>query len=254
MTAVIRHFGDTADAHRPCGKCDFCSPSTASAQSFAPPTPAQAGDLRAILRALAQAPSRATGKLHTELASNLKFGADRRAFETLLDALARAGLIALTSETFTSKEDGRTIPYKKASLTHEGRGEDASELIGVILPAEASPGSSPALTRKRKRTSRPVAQGQAGPRHAGPGQAGPSPDPGLPFTPAQQQLDEALRAWRKSEAARTGKPAFIVLSDSVIRNLAIAQPRSIPELLTVPGIGPSKADQFGARILDICRV
>jgi ATP-dependent DNA helicase RecQ len=24
MTAVIRHFGDTADAHRPCGQCDFC--------------------------------------------------------------------------------------------------------------------------------------------------------------------------------------------------------------------------------------
>ncbi len=26
MTALIRHFGDTADGHRPCGNCDFCSP------------------------------------------------------------------------------------------------------------------------------------------------------------------------------------------------------------------------------------
>ena len=46
MTAVIRHFGDTADAHRPCGQCDFCSPSTTlPAPTFAPPTTAQARDL-----------------------------------------------------------------------------------------------------------------------------------------------------------------------------------------------------------------
>src|ERR1017187_112542 len=89
MTAVIRHFGDTADAHKPCGKCDFCSPSTTSAQTFAPPSPAQARDLRAILAALAHAPSRATGKLHTALA----FGIDRKKLDVLLVVLARAGLI-----------------------------------------------------------------------------------------------------------------------------------------------------------------
>jgi ATP-dependent DNA helicase RecQ len=73
------------------------------------------------------------------------------------------------------------------------------------------------------------------------------------YTSAQQQLDDALRAWRKSEAAKTGKPAFIVLSDAVIRNLAIAQPQSIPELLTVSGIGPEKAERLGADIVAISR-
>ena len=97
MTAVIRHFGDTADAHRPCGQCDFCSPSTTSAQTFVEPTTAQARDLRTILAALAHAPSRATGKLHTDLALGPLSGIDRKEFEVLLDALARAGLITLTS-------------------------------------------------------------------------------------------------------------------------------------------------------------
>jgi len=97
--------------------------------------------------------------------------------------------------------------------------------------------------RKRKRATKSGA----------PGQAASSPDLGLPLTPAQQQLDDALRAWRKAEAAKTGKPAFIVLSDAVIRNLAIAQPQSILELLTISGIGPNKADQFGAEITSICR-
>ena len=242
MSAVIRHFGDTADAHRPCGKCDFCSPNTTTAQTFAEPSPAQARDLRAILSALAHVPSRATGKLHTDLAPSLDTIADRKQFEVLLDALARAGLITLTAETFTSKEDGRAIPYKKAALTHEGRSDDASELIGVVLPSTIDGQPAPSM-RKRKRAAKSGA----------PGQAASSPDLGLPLTPAQQQLDNTLRAWRKSEAAKTGKPAFIVLSDAVIRNLAIAQPQSIPELLTVSGIGPNKADQFGTEIISICR-
>jgi ATP-dependent DNA helicase RecQ len=232
MTAVIRHFGDTADAHRPCGQCDFCSPSTTSAQTFAEPTPAQARDLRAILSALAHAPSRATGKLHTDLA----LGIDRREFEVLLDALARGGLITLTAETFTNSE-GKVLPYKKASLTHEGRSDDASELTGVVLPSTIADPPSPST---RKRTAKSSSRKSA-------------PNATVTYTSAQQQLDDALRAWRKSEAAKTGKPAFIVLGDAVIRNIVIAHPQSIPELLSVSGVGPNKADQFGASIIAICR-
>jgi len=237
MTAVIRHFGDTADAHRPCGQCDFCSPSTTSAQTFAPPATAQARDLRTILSALAHAPSRATGKLHTDLAPSLDTVTDRKQFDTLLDALARAGLITLTAETFASKDDGRTIPYKKAALTHEGRSDDASELTGVVLPAAAD---EPPTRSQSKRKSTSAKRKAAA-------------DLAVTLTAAQQQLETALRTWRKSEAAKTGKPAFIVLSDAVIRTLAIAQPQSIAELLTVPGIGPNKADQFGAIIIALCR-
>ena len=232
MTAVIRHFGDTADAHRPCGQCDFCSPSTTSAQTFSAPTTTQARDLRAILSALAHAPSRATGKLHTDLA----LGCDRKQFDVLLDALARAGLITLTAETFTNSE-GRVLPYKKASLTHEGRSDDASELTGVVLPAASDESPSRSQSKRKSASSKRKS----------------APDITAAITPAQQQLDDTLRAWRKAEAAKTGKPAFIVLSDAVIRSLAIAQPQSISELLTVPGIGPNKADQFGATLIALCR-
>jgi len=232
MTAVIRHFGDTADAHRPCGKCDFCSPSTTSAQTFAEPTTEQARNLRAILRTL-ESRSTSTGKLHTDLALAI----DRKQFDVLLDALARAGLITLTTDSFTSKEDGRTIAYKKAALTHEGRSEDANELTGVVLPATSEDTTTrPARSRNAKSAKRKSAQ-----------------DIPTTITATQQQLDTNLRAWRKSEAAKTGKPAFIVLSDAVLRNIAIACPQSLPQLLTIAGIGPNKADQFGADIIAICR-
>ena len=239
MAALVQHFGDTADGLRPCGKCDFCSPSSTTAQSFAPPTAEQERSLRAILSAL-ESRSTSTGKLHTELADGAlrgtTAGKDRKIFDTLLDALARAGYITITTDTFTSKDDGRVIPYKKAALTHEGRSDDASELTGVVLPSTYTEVPTPS-TRKRAKS---------GPRKA-------APDPIVTLTPAQQQLEDTLRTWRKAEAAKTGKPAFIVLSDKVIHNIAIAQPRTISELLTVSGIGQAKADTHGAAIIAICR-
>ncbi len=240
MTALIRHFGDTADAHKPCGHCDFCAPNSATAQTFSEPTTEQARNLRSILRAL-ESRSTSTGKLHTDLA----LGIDRKQFDILLDALARAGLITLTTDTFTSKDDGRIIAYKKAALTHEGRSEDASELSGVVLPAASEFESTPTSSRKRKSGSRTSGTNPRSTRSS-------TEDIPANLNAEQKTLETNLRAWRKAEAAKTGKPAFIVLSDAVIRNIAIANPQSISELLTVSGIGQNKADQFGANIIALC--
>jgi len=164
--------------------------------------------------------------------------------DVLLDALTRAGLITLTAETFTNAE-GKVLPYKKAALTHEGRSDDANELTGVVLPAEFE--SAPARSRTRKTSgSRASDTNPRGSRRS-------TDDIPTNLTAGQKQLETTLRAWRKSEAAKTGKPAFIVLSDKVIRNIAIACPRSLTELLTVSGIGPEKSDRFGAEIIAICR-
>jgi ATP-dependent DNA helicase RecQ len=240
MTALIRHFGDTADAHRACGQCDVCAPHAATAQTFRAPDTEDLRQLAAILRTL-EGQSCSTGKLYTELSTgalrNTAAGKDRKLFDTLLDALVRAALIALTSDTFTNPE-GTVITYKKAALTHEGREAASTGKIHapdiLLRDEESAPATSTKSTRK---SSRKVEHDQAT----------------AAYTPAQQQLDERLRAWRKTEAAKTGKPAFIVLSDAVIRNLAIASPRSIPELLTVSGIGPNKAETHGAAIVALCR-
>ncbi len=124
MAALIQHFGDTADGLRPCGNCDFCAPQNATAQTFRPPTTEEERQLRAILRALENSrPTRSTGKLHTELSTSALRNtpaADRKIFDTLLDALTRAGLITLNTDQWTNPE-GNLITFKKASLTHEGR-------------------------------------------------------------------------------------------------------------------------------------
>jgi ATP-dependent DNA helicase RecQ len=225
MTALIRHFGDTADSHRPCGHCDFCAPSSDSAQPFAAPTAAQERDLRTILRAL-NGQSKSTGRLHTELALT----PDRKVFDGLLEGLARAGLITLASEVFTNPE-GRQIPYKKAALTHEGREIGENEPLGVLLRSECA---APAAKTAKKKKAVTEALSSS-------------------YTPAQTALEEKLREWRKQEAAKTGKPAFMVFGDSALNALVHAAPTSIPELLQVAGFGPDKAERFGAELCAICR-
>ena len=233
MTALIRHFGDTADAVKPCGVCDFCAPSGAAAQSFAEPDAAQERQLRTILKALDGSTGKSTGKLHTDLALT----GDRKVFDALLDGLARAGLVGFTTDSFT-KPDGQTIAYKKVSLTYEGQTLPPGAELGVMLRGDA--GGTADGQRVKTRPARKDRRAAS---------AGLQAD----FTPTEQALEEKLRAWRKAEAAKTGKPAFMVFGDTALAAVVRAAPRSLPELLQVGGFGPDKVDRYGAAITALCR-
>ncbi|WP_334267697.1 RecQ family ATP-dependent DNA helicase [Edaphobacter sp. HDX4] len=248
MTALIQHFGDTTDGNRPCGHCDFCSPERATAQTFRQPTGQEERQLRSILRALDGGQSRATGKLHTDLA----LGIDRKQFDAYLNALTRAGLIALTSDSFTNAE-GNLISFKRASLTHEGRTLDDGEDLGVLLPAEDT-STSPARKRSRSTSSHsPSGSRSSSDVSSRPKRSEVEGSASQPLTPRQQQLEKALRDWRKAEAAKTGKPAFFVFGDTVLHNIVRAHPSTLGELQSVSGMGPEKSDLYGAQIISLCR-
>ncbi len=229
MSALVRHFGDNAGASRPCGRCDFCAPHSAAAQRYAEPTPAEERDLSAILSTLKGNRAMAAGRLFTEAA----VGKDRKYFDRLLDGLARAGLVTFASETWTNPL-GREVTYKKVNLTHEGRELRFAEPLGVLLPEEREAGAK----SRRPRAERRPTNGR---------------ESDATFTPAQAELETRLRKWRKAEADQAGKPAFFVFSEAILRALVEAAPRSIPELRTVRGIGPNKADRYGAAICALCR-
>ncbi|WP_353071292.1 RecQ family ATP-dependent DNA helicase [Tunturiibacter gelidoferens] len=251
MAALIQHFGDTADGLRPCGHCDFCAPQNATAQTFRPPTTEEDRQLRAILRAL-DGQTRATGKLHTELSTGPLRNtpaADRKVFDTLLDALTRSGLIALNTDQWTNPE-GNLVTYKKASLTHEGR-----TLTGPLPPdllLKDTTASTATGTRKR-----------TGSRASGtnPRALGTNPRAlqrkaeriDSELTAAQKVLQSNLIEWRKKEAAKAHVPDFFVLSASVLHAIVVARPTTIPSLMAISGIGPEKADRYGADIVALCR-
>jgi DNA helicase-2/ATP-dependent DNA helicase PcrA len=70
------------------------------------------------------------------------------------------------------------------------------------------------------------------------------------FTPSGP-TDEALRAWRLERSRADGVPAYVVLSNATVAEIAAAQPRNPIELSRVSGIGPTKLERYGEDILRI---
>jgi ATP-dependent DNA helicase RecQ len=231
MAALVGHFGDRAGASRPCGHCDFCAPQAAVGRRYEEPSAAEERDLRAILQTMRESRSMAAGRLFTESS----VGKDRRYFDRLLDGLARGGWVTLTPEKWVNPE-GREVTYQRVSLTEEGRRWGVGEPLEVLLPEANGGGAKP----PRKRAGGKLKENA-------------KPDTGATFTAVQEELESRLRAWRKAEAAQTGKPAFFVFSDAILRALVLAAPRTLSQLTTVRGIGPQKAERYGAAICALCR-
>ena len=60
---------------------------------------------------------------------------------------------------------------------------------------------------------------------------------------------EALRLWRAEKAREQGVPAYVILHDRTLTELAIQRPQSSNALLQIPGIGLAKAERYGEALL-----
>jgi ATP-dependent DNA helicase RecQ len=263
MSALVRHFGDVADGLRPCGHCDFCAPEAATAQSFREPDASEERHLRAVLQGLASGQPRATGRLFTDLA----LGPERRVFDGYLDSLSRAGLVSISSDTFTNAE-GTVIHYKKATITGDGRehtGASRSPLGVVLRGSEDGPPvrSGKSNTKKSRATATKASTSTKHPKAhptslshtaaVAPGrQREGTPDPSEALTPEQQILDQRLRDWRKAESEKRGLPQFFVLGSSTLRSIVLLRPKTLAQLGTIDGIGPEKTEKYGPGILSVC--
>jgi ATP-dependent DNA helicase RecQ len=67
------------------------------------------------------------------------------------------------------------------------------------------------------------------------------------------ELFDRLRALRRQLADAEGKPAYIVFSDAVLRDMAQTRPRSEAELLRVSGVGITKLARYGRPFLELLR-
>ena len=243
MVQLVRHFGDTADDRNGCGLCDSCAPASSRTQTTRPLDDRERRLAHAIVAALSGSgyggsSSKSTGKLHSELCAINSLTRD--AFEDLLAALSCAGFLRLDEAAF--EKDGRTIPYRKASLTHEGvtfSDRDADTV--VIRELNASAGGDTAPKRSRKGAT-------SGANIRDRARSGASAPPSA----RAAALEERLRAWRKSEAQKLGQPAFCVFADRTLQAIAEECPSSERDLLAIAGLGPAKVAKFGGDILRVC--
>ena len=73
----------------------------------------------------------------------------------------------------------------------------------------------------------------------------------LAVTPADVPLFDALRAWRRAEAARQAVPPYVIFHDRTLAEVARARPGTPAALAELDGVGQGKLARYGAAVLEI---
>jgi ATP-dependent DNA helicase PIF1 len=71
--------------------------------------------------------------------------------------------------------------------------------------------------------------------------------------PIDQELFDALKAWRAKMAGQQQVPPYIIAHDRALKAVSAAKPANEKELLAVPGFGPAKAEKYGRDIYKVVK-
>jgi superfamily II DNA helicase RecQ len=70
------------------------------------------------------------------------------------------------------------------------------------------------------------------------------------FSSQDAALLERLKAWRLAEARTQSVPAFVILHDKTLAEIARQRPRTLMALGGVSGIGAKKLERYGPALVD----
>lgn len=148
--------------------------------------------------------------------------------------VGRRSLVAMLRGSVAAPKSARQSPsfgvLEAASEAEVKRWVKALEGAAALVETETSDGY-------RVLTVAPhVSLPSLGPRSAG---------------PADESLVERLRHWRRTRSQADGVPAYVVLHDATLRELASNRPTTIGELAAVKGLGPAKLERYGDDILQV---
>jgi ATP-dependent DNA helicase RecQ len=154
--------------------------------------------------------------------------------------LGRTGLTALLRGSMTAPRSAQRSPafglLAAASQADVKRWIQLLEVAGALEPFESEDGFK--LLRAVPNATVPSISRSAGggDRELGPGDEG---------------LFERLRAWRLERARTDEVPAYVVLHDATLRELASAKPTSPADLAGVKGFGPAKLERYADDVLAV---
>ena len=211
---LLRHFGDSPPER--CGNCDNC---------LSPPSTVDATEAARKL-------------LSAAFRTEMRFGAGH-----LIEVLAgndsekvrRFGHHRLSVFGIASDEELALMqPVARALIARDALRADAYGGLSF------GPGARPILKGEaRVEINVPPPRRRRSRDRSGDGE----PDP----------LFDLLRETRRSLAAASGVPAYVVFHDSTLREIAAARPQSLAELSVVNGVGESKLERYGEEMLAAVR-
>jgi ATP-dependent DNA helicase RecQ len=81
--------------------------------------------------------------------------------------------------------------------------------------------------------------------------AAPSPRATAPGSSSDAERLSRLKTWRLVEARRQAVPAYVILHDATLAEIARQQPRDLETLAEIPGIGARKLERYGRALLEV---
>ena len=140
----------------------------------------------------------------------------------------------------TLEEIARTRPRTKAELMGvPGIGAYKLAAYGQdILDLVRSRGARPAGVEREPDAAPSIPSGPPGP-------------PPEPADPADPGLLDALRRWRGDLARSSGLPAYTILNNHALEEIARTRPATPEALLAIRGIGPAKLEKYGPSVLEL---
>lgn len=234
--AVLRYFGDEAETLSGCGICDVCR-ELADAPADDPE------EVSLVVRKALSGVARVHDRFGLSAALKLLRGtADERLERTGLSATPTFGALADRSEPFLRRLVRRLVTAGWVVFSGGDRPVlRLTESGGAVMRGELPP------RIMLPRSAGPRPSGKAGSRRKSRATAGEE----LALDAAGEARFEALRHWRLDMARADAVPAYVVASDRTLRDVAARAPRDEEELLSCHGIGPAKAERYGAAILEL---
>jgi ATP-dependent DNA helicase RecQ len=216
----VRLLGYFGEESGPCGNCDTC---------LEPPQTWDATDAaRKALSAIYRTGQR-FGAVH--LIDVLRGKPGERVSRWEHDKLSVFGVGADLDDAAWRSVFRQLVALGFARVDHTAHGAlRLTEASRPVLKGEQAVAMRRVVTR---------ACGKKGTRSAAP--AG--------LSTADAGLLETLKEWRRNEARRQGVPAYVILHDSTLAEIARERPRDLGALARLGGIGAKKLERYGEALL-----
>ncbi|MBK8764814.1 MAG: RecQ family ATP-dependent DNA helicase [Burkholderiaceae bacterium] len=195
----------------------------------------------------------------------------RKALSCVYRTGQRFGVVHLI-DVLRGKSTERTQRWQHEALSVFGIGGDLEEpawrgvfrqmvALGLLRVDHESHGalrltdaSRPVLRGEQSVSMRETVRqsgGGKGARRRASGSGSAASSAGVGDSPAAQALLERLKAWRREEARTQSVPAYVILHDATLVEIARTRPRDADALGEVPGIGARKLERYAQPLLEI---
>jgi ATP-dependent DNA helicase RecQ len=233
--AILRYFGDEEETLAGCGRCDACL-----SLSEGEPEDGEAATL--VVRKALSAVARIHGRFGLGAAVKLLRGeADPRLSGAGLDRTPTFGALAEHGEEWLLRLLRRCVTAGFVDFS-------GSERPVAVLTEEGG------AVMRAARPARLLLPPRREARAAPPGRARRVAQPAADaLDESGRALFDALRRHRLEVARAAGVPPYVVATDRALRDIAALRPASLPDLEQAHGIGPAKAQRYGAGFLAVVR-